>query len=111
MKTPWTREEALEMISEISPGLKSVGYELALAGSILTKGTSSKDVDVVLFPTNSNQQDLPKLKEQLETLGMRLLHTEEIVKARWKRVYNSEDKKHVEVWEWKGKRVDLFFLK
>ena len=51
MKKGWTLEEGIEFVRELDKALKGTGWEVSLGGSVLKKGKSSKDLDVILFPT------------------------------------------------------------
>lgn len=45
-----TIESAIALIRQIEPVLAANGYHCALTGSVLFKGSSEKDVDVILYP-------------------------------------------------------------
>ncbi len=45
-----TLESAVELCREIEPHLAKIGYHCGLTGSCLYKGSSFKDVDVILYP-------------------------------------------------------------
>jgi hypothetical protein len=109
-KTMWTREEAIIFIRELSLKMQLAGYEIALAGGVLKKGKSSKDLDLIIFPTTTERANLVAARNSLRSAGLVCLMPKEEVQARWLVDHGSRDKKHVEVWRYKGKRVDLFFL-
>jgi len=104
----WTMSDALDFVRKLA---KVVGphYHLALAGSVLLKGRSRKDLDVVVFPASTAERDEAALFAALEAFGMRRMVDVPGVHARWRRL-GSADEKRVEVWRWQGRRVDLFLL-
>lgn len=106
----WTREEALEVCAAIEVPLKKVGWAIALSGSLLTKGKSTKDFDLIVYPYTTANADKMAVKTLLLSMGFTCVHEEAVVKETWKRL-GSSDTKHVEVWATdQNKRVDLFFL-
>jgi hypothetical protein len=106
----WVLEDALEFVRKLDPVVRTAGYSVGLAGSVLTKGESPKDLDLLLFPLSTEKVDVEDLVKTLREFGMRLIIDREHVKARWEKL-GSEDEKWVEVWRYEGKRVDLFFVK
>jgi hypothetical protein len=110
MKRPpvWTLEEALTLCRELAGHLTA--HAVALTGSVLTKGASRKDLDLVLYPLTTAENDLDSLRQQLMAFGMTPLFTREIVLKQWHRLGSSDDK-WVEVWSFQDKRIDLFLLK
>jgi hypothetical protein len=46
----WGLSDALDVIREIQPTVREFGFHVALAGSVLNKGTSEKDLDLVFIP-------------------------------------------------------------
>lgn len=111
MRTPWHLVEALEFVQDFAPIAARCGYGVALAGSVLTKGKSKKDLDLVVFPLRAGKEREYQLREaMIVELNMKLVYDEAFVKAEWKRLYDSDDTKRVDVWEWLGKRIDVFYL-
>lgn len=93
----------------IRPHLRMAGWELGITGSVLFEGSSTKDGDIIVYPTDESSFDLGLLYAALETLGLNQEFSyPELIKV-W-RVSKSNDIKHVEVWSYKGKRLDLFIL-
>lgn len=112
MRPVWNLVEALEFVQQVTPVVARAGFGLALGGSVLTKGESRKDLDLVLFPLRIGKEDVFDLRTLLTVeLQMRMVMDQNAVKDEWRRIYGSDDTKHVEVWTWLGKRIDLFFLK
>jgi hypothetical protein len=65
-KTRWTLENSVELIRILQPLAHQHGYHLALAGGILNKGYSEKDLDVVALPRSEMEQDWPDFQEAVE---------------------------------------------
>lgn len=58
----WGMHEALNLIREIQPTVHKMQYHVALAGGVLNKGFSRKDLDLVFIPlTNENRPELAEL--------------------------------------------------
>lgn len=110
----WTLRSALSFYQVFAPAVEACGYGSAIAGSIATKGISTKDLDLVLFPlTTANVPSKDKLMLALNKLEMRRVMNHFQVQEMWRRG-GSQDRKCVEVWrvwwEEKHRRVDIFFL-
>jgi hypothetical protein len=102
----WTSDEALVLVRSLSERL-APSYHVALAGSVLLRGSSQKDLDLIVYPTSTASACVDRVREALEAAGLILVHGVEVVHAKWRRE-GSLDEKHVEVWEYRGKRVDVF---
>lgn len=104
----WTLDEALPFLKSLRKAMLKCGYCVALAGSILYRGRSEKDLDVILFPHGRIPQG--DVYEALEAFGLTLRRDRAAVTADW-RTLGSLDTKHVEEWRTKdGRRIDIFFL-
>jgi hypothetical protein len=89
--------------------LLDVGYVTGMTGSVLWDGTSNKDLDIIVFPLTTEKQDVEAVHSVLKSCGLRLgLNREQILKI-WRRK-GSLDNKHVEYWDYRGRRVDIFYL-
>jgi len=108
MPITWDRDSGLTFILTLSELLKP-RYYLGLTGSVLIKGSSTKDMDLIVYPASSADQDKLWVEQILRGAGLKKLYDKDIVQARW-RSLGSQDEKIVEVWEFEGKRVDFFFL-
>lgn len=106
----WTLDEATRLCRFLWPRLMSVGWHLAVTGSVMTRGQSRKDLDLVAYPRRSGSR-VNHLRSELRraglTPGIGVLEVRKI----W-RDGGSRDSKHVEVW-WTegGRRIDLFVLR
>ena len=109
----WTIDSALTFIREIEPLLIKNGWYVGLTGSVLIKGESKHDLDLIFYPMNNGKVDRLVLYGTLDhSFGMTRKHDVSIVHRKWwKGETYSADSKHVEVWETKdGRRVDLFIM-
>ena len=105
----WTRDEALTLVSALWPSLKAVGYYVGLTGSVLVKGKSRNDLDLIVYPASTTSQDKSLVVGVLMGAGLTRLTSRESVHRRWRK-RGSSDEKHVEVWALGGKKIDVFFL-
>lgn len=106
----WALEGALAFVRSLDKAVRGAGYSVALGGSVLLRGESRKDLDLIVFPLSTAKQDLGALKKVLIAQGLTLQTPRYEVTARWVRDVGSEDAKRVEVWDYDGRRVDLLFL-
>jgi hypothetical protein len=110
-KITWNFEESLIFIRDLAFKCQEVGYDVALAGSILKSGKSSKDLDIIIYPLSTNNLNRKKLEECLKLFNLRKVRSLEEVLTGWRK-QGSFDSKHVEEWQTlDNKRVDFFFLK
>lgn len=111
--THWTLDEALALIRLLQPETRRFGYHLCLAGGVLNKGWSAKDLDLVFAPMD--QPD--KLADPKGMLGfldalwgtgsdIGTPLTEDYAKA-------SEDSPYAEKkkFDYSGMRIDVFIMK
>jgi hypothetical protein len=64
--TKWTLENSVELIRLLQPLAHRHGYHLALAGGILNRGFSEKDLDVVALPNFNAEQEWEALQADIE---------------------------------------------
>lgn len=50
----WTFEEAQQLINELEPGLRKIGWVSVLTGSVLFRGQSFNDLDLAFYPFDNN---------------------------------------------------------
>lgn len=108
----WSLDDARAFIDKIREAVKPAGWEVGLAGSVLEKGASKKDLDVILFPRQKvGPLDLEGLRTALKTIpGFYPSTTVEQIHAYWRK-HGSADTKHVEVWRHRvWRRVDLMIM-
>ena len=105
----WSLNEALEFIRRLESFVVPAGYHVGVLGSVLVKGSSEKNLDLLLSPRDSTQQDRALLCEALLAAGLYPLLGVMDIHAIWRRK-GSSDRKHVECWLFGRKRVDLFLL-
>jgi hypothetical protein len=105
----WTLAGAVLFLQELQTIVAPAGYHVGLLGSVLTKGFSDKDLDVLLYPHRTSEQNHEVLRQALVKAGLEPWLSDYEVKEKW-RGKDSDDTKHVEVWLYKGQRVDFFLL-
>jgi len=106
----WTLAEGVHLCRRLERRLTPAGFAIALTGSILLKGKSYKDLDLVVYPLSTKSVQIPLCYEALRLVGLLPLVPVERVHARWRKL-GSEDTKHVEVWCLGRRRIDIFILK
>ncbi len=105
----WRIGEALSFLRMLWDVLEPLGYYVGLTGSVMTKGHSSNDLDIIIYPASTKKLDRARLLNGLEVAGLKQRFRRDTVVQAW-RGLGSDDEKHVEVWVYQGKRVDIFFL-
>jgi hypothetical protein len=107
----WRLQDAVELIEELRPELESVGWTLGLTGSVLFRGESTKDLDLIVYPLNASIENNKELvRDVLIRHRFRLFLTKAELAEKWKTQAGSTDTKHVEVYTGRYRRLDLFFL-
>lgn len=104
--TQWTLLEGAQLCALLEPDLRRAGAHVALAGSVLTHGRSTKDLDLHIYP---HQTSAPFGKDELLLiLGG---HGFEFARTVEKHDTDNEylqDAKFFATAMWCGKRVDFF---
>lgn len=102
----WTLKEALDFVRELQPIIKHYNYCIAIGGSIINKGESSKDLDLIVHPLLTK---FPFDKTFVDTL---LVERGYVDRSNRTIDHKNDDK---EVWAYfnpdLNKRIDIFFLK
>jgi len=93
----WGLAEAVELVQELEG--KVEGYHLGVTGSVLYKGWSNKDLDIIVYPRSPFGKPLLP-KQIIERLGMQVVRD----------TIPYEGGKKVITTEFNGRRIDLFFL-
>lgn len=107
----WTQIEAIELLKELEPNLAAVGFHCALAGSVLYRGTSEKDLDVIIYPHTYKKQSPPD-NSIAETILKLFFQSHKISACGSESSAQERDDKTVKWLVSKGnKKVDFFFLK
>lgn len=100
----WTLEQACNVCARLQKHLASFGYGVGLTGGVLFHGESDKDIDLIIFPLKRTSADFTSMYQSLSAFGL------EFIRLPNNNLGYSDDGKHVEVWEFEEKRIDLFFL-
>jgi hypothetical protein len=105
--------EAIHCLGQLFEPLKAVNAHAGIAGSVASRGTSTKDLDLVVFPWDASKPfDVESIRRVfVNEMQWTLVMTKDEVHAIW-REKGSSDTKHVEVWQTKTlhRRIDVFFL-
>ncbi len=111
----WHLSTALGFLSEVRAAVLSAGYEVGLTGSVLHRGKSAKDIDIIIYPLNTEKQNVEALERALTGMGLVKEFDKDFVQKMWREKANSKDQKHVEVWrdsrDRRRRRIDIFLLK
>lgn len=109
---PWTLPEALVTVRALERRVRPLGYFTGLTGGVLYRGSSKKDLDVILCPLNASAEvDHGPAYDAMRSLGWVRTADADRVRRVW-RAAGSTDTKHVEVWLTADRRrVDVMFLR
>lgn len=108
MTAVWNTTTAVEFLRKLWTELERVGWHCALTGSVLYRGDSDKDLDVLVFPNSTATASLAKLRRGLQAAGLTPWRTNEQVAELWrKRPVDNQDNKHIEIWMKGARRVDV----
>lgn len=110
MKKLWELDEALALVRSLQEELLPVGWAVGLTGSVLFKGYSDKDLDLIFYPRTTAKVDVPELFQVLERMGFKAWLTVEQIHKIWRQI-GSADQKNVSSWKYGRRRVDVFILK
>lgn len=105
----WALTEAAAFCAKLDRFMQPTGFAIGLTGSVLTKGRSRKDLDLIVYPMHSQYVDLKFLHEQLRAFGLKSQLSAAEVRKLWL-AKGSIDTKHVEVWRHGTRRIDIFIL-
>lgn len=104
----WTRETALEIIPALEAKLSEHGAHIALGGSVLYRGTSEKDLDIIIYPHKRDDEG-----------GWATFAIKAVLMSHFKTGLNDcegfsqvrDDKEVAWMKLPDGRRIDFFFLK
>jgi hypothetical protein len=102
----WTFESGLAWCCKANTRLVDHNLHTALTGSVLFKGSSGKDLDVIIYPHKTSCPS-PSIHEICNILSLRFVQDRTDAHNR----YSEKDSKrvyHTETFD--GKRIDLFLL-
>ena len=103
----WTLEEGIKFARELEFNLIPLGYHCAITGSVLYKGRSEKDLDIMIYPHDSTKCDANTQLEVEKMLGE--VHGIEIQLI--DRMKYPDEKNVYWSYDTMGKRIDFFFVK
>ncbi len=108
----WTLEEGLAFIRDLQPKAWANGYHLALAGGVLNRGESFKDLDIIVMGmSNRILPDVGRITGAPNRVGL----IGDIINGMGITNFYSTDRPEygpslMELWkgEWKSKPIDFF---
>lgn len=93
---PWTLEYGVKVCRELNTALGD-HYNCALTGSVLYKGGSTNDLDIIVFPHKSTRCDQDEIFALLQDV-MYLKDTPERIQRYWQKLGLDMDYKCVSRW-------------
>lgn len=111
MSRAWTRSAAIRFAARVERALAPLKFHVGIVGSVLHRGRSSKDLDLIVYPhdlsTATWNDDDIKVYMYRAKLVRRL--SARMLLQYWA-AKSSSDTKYVDVWERPGgQRVDVFW--
>lgn len=107
-----TLEEAIIICKELEVKLKEIGYHCGLTGSMLYKGQSTKDIDIIIYPHQVSQTR--PMNSVLDHIGARTNMYPSQGQLEAKKIEPSSTDKLIVVSRLSSSlgeyRVDLFFM-
>jgi hypothetical protein len=103
----WTLEEGIKFARKLELDLAPLGYHCAITGSVLYKGRSEKDLDIMIYPHDSTkcnektQQEVEKMLDKIHGIQIELID----------RMKYPDEKNVYWSYDTSGKRIDFFFVK
>jgi hypothetical protein len=102
----WTFEAGLAWCCQANRLLLDHNVHTALTGSVLFKGSSKKDLDIIIYPHKTSCR-IPFINEICNILSLRFVEDRTNAHSRYsdsdhKKVYHTETES--------GKRIDIFML-
>lgn len=106
----WVLEDAIKLVRLIEPVIRPFGFHSALGGGVLQRGSSAKDVDIMLYQRSHEVAGtFSDVLTALKTIGF----GDKFYLCKGDKYADPTfgDFKSVYVTEFFGKRVDLFFFR
>lgn len=104
----WTLQDGILMLSALEPKLKELNAHCGLTGSVLYRGNSIKDLDVIIYPRHKNQKD-HWIKKDIKGFLVKFFESDKMNDCTSKS-QDRDDKKVCWLTTKTGKRIDFFFL-
>lgn len=104
----WSEKDAAHLVREMKKAL-APDWCVGLTGSLLTESEGT-DLDLIVYPWDSSRTDQRPVYDLLVDFGMQRTRTVQQMQEYW-RTKGSNDMKHVEVYLWENRRVDVFLLR
>lgn len=102
----WTLDEALEIIRELQPQLREMGYHCLLGGGVLNTGVSDKDLDLFFIPLNQHDSTPFAIVEFLgQQLGSFAVSIRDSPDYQGEAMWHYQEMRKI---DYCGKRIDIF---
>jgi hypothetical protein len=108
-KIMWNLEQALKLIKELEDSLSQFGVHCALAGSVLYRGTSENDLDLIIYPHKKKKDKSWNTYEVKKILKVFFKVPEIRDCGGVSQIRDAKEVSWIEIED--GKRIDFFFLK
>jgi len=102
----WTLTEAVDWIRANNLMIESHNACVGLTGSVLFKGQSIKDLDVIVFPLKTSKSS-PTPFEVCQLFGLNFIADRTMAHMNYK---EGDTKTVIHTEDNQGRRIDLFFL-
>jgi len=115
----WTLETAMPLILQLQAAVRDIGYHVALGGGVLNKGKSNKYLDLYILPLNdidaggysAVRTEIRKILDYKGDIKTDPDYSQGSGRCRGCRGgYMNSAMDESSVYEWKGKRVDVFII-
>lgn len=107
---PWTFQEGVDFVRDINSHLQKANCHAGITGSVLYKGYSAKDLDLIIYPRDATKTSRSMAHENLIEAGLTHWIPTSTVHETW-RSKGSSDDKQVDIWITSDNhRVDIFWL-
>jgi len=106
----WTIEDAIQFCRALEDAIAPVGFHVGLRGGVLLRGKSDRDLDLVIYPHDSSDVHLDRLRDRLRSFGLKQVESTAQVHARWQ-ARGTTDRKAIEIWEFGGRIIDLLVVR
>lgn len=103
----WSLADAIRLCRRLEEKLAEREWHCSLAGSVLYRGWSDKDLDIIIYPHHDKGCHESNVVEVLENVGITGLrdYLSEAQRARY------PDSKQIWIGNYETKRIDFFLMK
>lgn len=99
----YTTQDALDICVNLEPIMASIGYHCGIGGSLVYRGWSNKDIDIIIYTHQSDADcDRSKIVNVLRSEGFKEPSDDFNASTMIPDVWSAEDNT--------GRRIDFFFM-